>query len=124
MTNYNQKSHIFQGFLPLEEGASLAGYAALIVGYGLRIPMPDYLCAIGIKHKKYGEGRWRIFTPRHRPHDTLYGHLTFALKYEGINLAVVKALFDTVEPKAVEDIIRFEPTGAYSRRLWFLWEWL
>ncbi len=26
--------------------------------------------------------------------------------------------------KVIEDIIRFEPTGAYSRRLWFLWEWL
>lgn len=124
MTIYNQKSHIFRGFLPLEERVSLAGYAALIVGHELCIPMPDYLCAIGIKHKKYEEGRWRIFTPRHRPNDTLRGHLTFALKYEGIDLAVLKALFDTVEPKVIEDIIRFEPTGSYSRRLWFLWEWL
>jgi len=28
------------------------------------------------------------------PEDTLYGHLTFALKYEGIELGVLKALFE------------------------------
>jgi hypothetical protein len=45
-------------------------------------------------HKKYNNhGRWRIFTPRHKPEDTLYGHLIFALKYEGIDLAALNALF-------------------------------
>lgn len=62
--------------------------------------------------------------PRHRPEDTLYGHLKFALKYEGIDLAVLNALFLVVEAKDVEAIVRSEPTGIYSRKIWFLWEWL
>ncbi|MCK5869686.1 MAG: hypothetical protein KAG45_03420, partial [Methyloprofundus sp.] len=127
MVAYNQNSRpvpVFHAFPALEEGSTLAGYAALIAGHGLLVPAPDYLCAIGTKHKRYEKGRWRIFTPRHKPNDSLHNHLTFALKHEGIDLAVLKALFVTTKPEAIIDIVRSEPTGAYSRRLWFLYEWL
>lgn len=127
MAKYNQNSRPvtpFHAFPALEEGMSLAGYAALIAGHGLSVPAPDYLSAIGTKHKRYEKGRWRIFTPRHKPEDTLHGHLIFALKHEGIDLAVLKALFESIEPEAIADIVRSEPTGAYSRRIWFLYEWL
>ncbi len=127
MEKYNQNSRPvtpFHAFPALEEGMSLAGYAALITGHGLSVPAPDYLSAIGTKHKRYEKGRWRIFTPRHKPEDTLHGHLIFALKHEGIDLAVLKALFESIEPEAIADIVRSEPTGAYSRRIWFLYEWL
>ena len=115
---------IFHTFPGLEEGASLAGYATLIAGHELSVPAPDYLCAIGARHRKYARGRWQLFTPRHKPKDTLQGHLTFALKYEGIDLAVLKALFDTIDPQKIVEIVRAEPTGSYSRRIWFLYEWL
>lgn len=127
MPIYNQKSQdefIFHGVSDLKEGATLAGYSALIEAHALRVPAPDFLCAIGLRHKRFTVGRWQMFTPRHKPEDTLYGHLTFALKYEGIDLAVLSALFQSVEAREMESIIRSEPTGSYSRRLWFLWEWL
>lgn len=127
MAKYNQIPNlidVFHGLPILGNGATLAGYAALIQAHKLAVPAPDYLCAIGVKHKKYDQGRWRIFTPRHQPKDSLQGHLTFALKYEGIDLAVLKALFEVIAPEKVADIIRSEPTGAYSRRIWFLYEWL
>jgi hypothetical protein len=127
VTEYNQISRLvnpFHAFPALEEGMSLAGYAALITEHGLSVPAPDYLSAIGTKHKRYEMGRWRIFTPRHKPEDTLHRHLIFALKHEGIDLAVLKALFDSIESEAIADIVRSEPTGAYSRRVWFLYEWL
>ena len=127
MAIYNQNSRagtVFHGFSVPEEGAFLAGYSALIAAHELRVPVPDSLCVIGTKHKKYVTGRWNVFTPRHRPEETLYGHLTFALKYEGIDLAVLNALFHVIEAKDVESIIRSEPTGIYSRKIWFLWEWL
>jgi len=127
MPEYNQNSRsvtAFHAFSALEEGATLAGYSALILSYDLSVPAPDHLCAIGTKHKKYDKGRWRIFTPRHKPDDSLRGHLTFALKHEGVELGVLRALFDTVEPETIEEIVRSKPTGAYSRRTWFLYEWL
>ena len=127
MIYYNQNSQnltIFHGFPALEEGASLAGYSALIRAHDLKIPLPDHLCAVGTKHKKYDYERWHIFTPRHKPEDTLHGHLVFALKYEGIDLAILNALFQDIDAEEIKEIIRTEPTGSYSRKLWFLWEWL
>lgn len=127
MAGYNRKSQsmtVFRAFPILEEGAILAGYAALIADYRLAVPAPDRLCAIGTKHRVRNKDRWRLYTPRHEPKSTLYGHLVFALKYEGIDLAVLKALFDEIDSREVVDIVRAEPTGAYSRRIWFLYEWL
>jgi hypothetical protein len=114
----------FHAFPDLEEGATLAGYAALIVDHNLPVAVPDSLCAIGTRHKKYTKGRWHFFTPRHKPDDSLLGHLTFALKHEGIELGVLKCLLDREDPETVLTHIRREPTGAYSRRIWFLYEWL
>ncbi len=54
----------------------------------------------------------------------MQGHLTFALKYEGIDLAILKALFDDIDPQEIVNIVKAMPTGSYSRRIWFLYEWL
>ena len=64
MVKYNhisQAATVFHTFQTLEEGASLTGYAALIAGHELSVPAPDYLCAIGTRHKKYDKGRWRLY---------------------------------------------------------------
>ncbi len=108
----------------LQPGTSYAGYAALISEYGLKVPLPDSLCAIGMKHRVVRQGYWQLYTPRHKPDNNLHGHLTFALKYEGIDLHIFKALFDAIEPGQIIAIVNTQPTGSYSRRVWFLYEWL
>jgi hypothetical protein len=108
----------------LPESATPAGYAALIGAYGLKAPLPRVLTAIGARHRIREDGGWRILTPRHAPASDLGGHLTFALKQEGLDLAVLKRLFEAVGPKEIAAIVRAKPTGAYSRRIWFLYEWL
>jgi hypothetical protein len=108
----------------LPEKATPAGYSALIDAYGLAVPLPRTLFAIGERHRIIEESGWRIMTPRHAPHPTLEGHLTFALKYEGLDLAVLKRLFLTTGPAEVEALVRKKPTGSYARRIWFLYEWL
>lgn len=108
----------------LPEPASLVGYSALIDAYRLRVPLPRTLSAIGERHRITEQHGWRIMTPRHAPHPTLEGHLTFALKYEGLDLAVLKRLFLATGPSAIEAIVRKSPTGGYARRLWCLYEWL
>jgi len=100
------------------------GYGALIDAYRLRVPLPRRLSAIGERHRMAVEGDWRFLTPRHAPEATLEGHLTFALKYEGLDLAVLKRLFLAAGSDAVEALVRATPTGGYARRLWFLYEWL
>jgi hypothetical protein len=108
----------------LLERATPAGYSALIDAYGLRVPLPRTLSATGEHHRTRNEAGWRILTPRHAPSPNLEGHLTFALKYEGLDLAVLKRLFAALAPADIETIVRGKPTGSYSRRIWFLYEWL
>jgi hypothetical protein len=108
----------------LPERATPAGYAALIEAYGLKVPLPRTLSATGERHRIRNESGWRILTPRHAPSPDLGGHLTFALKYEGVDLAVMKRLFEAIGPDEIEALVRAEPTGKYARRVWFLYEWL
>ena len=108
----------------LPERGTPAGYAALIDAYKLAVPIPLALTAIGERHKSIERDNWRLLTPRHAPAVTLEGHLTFALKYEGVDLAVLKRLFEATGPKPIEALVRAKPTGSYARRIWFLYEWL
>lgn len=50
--------------------------------------------------------------------------LIFALKYEAVNLEFLARVFNAVQPALLEDWIRNEPTGAYARRIGFLYEWM
>ena len=101
-----------------------AGYAALIGAYGIRLPLPRILTATGDRHRLIEKDGWRIYSPRHAPKASLEGHLTFALKHEGLDLAVLKRLFDATGPAPIEALVKAKPTGAYARRAWFLYEWL
>lgn len=108
----------------LPEIATPAGYAALIGAYDLAVPLPRRLYATGERHRILDQDGWRILTPRHSPKATLEGHLTFALKYEGLDLAVLKRLFLATGAEPLEQWVRETPTGVYARRIWFLYEWL
>lgn len=115
-------TYLFDRRLP--EKAIPAGYSALIQAYNLKVPLPHVLFAAGLRHRSLEEDGWRILSTRYTPQPTLEAHLVFALKYEGLHLWVVKRLFQTIGPGAVEDLVLKKPTGAYVRRIWFLYEWL
>lgn len=108
----------------LPEPATLSGYAALMDRYELAVPLPPVLAAIAGRHHPASTDDWLLLTPRHRPDDTLGGHLGFALRYEGVDLSVLAALFKTIRGEDVAAVVRAEPTSAYARRIWFLYEWL
>ncbi len=104
--------------------ATPAGYAALIDAFDLNVPLPRTLSATGERHRTLVKDGWRIYSPSYAPPPRLDGHLTFALKHEGVDLAVLKRLFAASGPSPIEAIVRAAPTGAYARRIWFLYEWL
>ena len=114
---------VFHGRMAPEKGL-LAGYGAVIEAYRLPVPLPDRLSLISAKKRQYKDQAWQVFTPRHKPEDTLYKQLVFALKYEGINLLVFKKLFERLTDAECIRLVRIEPLGQYSRRIWFLCEWL
>ena len=65
-----------------------------------------------------------MFAPSFAPEQSLADQLEFAVKWEGVSLAVLRALFRRVEPEEIVGIVRDKPTGKYVRRIWFLYEWL
>src|SRR5438445_243035 len=112
----SQLVNTFQG-RALPEPGRLAGYAALIKRHQLPVPLPNQLTAIAQRHVKTSSEQWQLLTPRHQPDDTLSGHLLFALKWEGVELGILSALFKAVAEDEMAQIVSATPTGAYSRRL-------
>ncbi len=102
-----------------------AGYGKLITDYGLTVPRPRTLALIqGKRRGRQQRGEWLVFPERFAPENTLAAQVSFALRWEGVNLAALDALFKAVSPTDVEGAVRSAPTGTSMRRLWFLYEWL
>lgn len=59
-----------------------------------------------------------------RPADTPAAHLQFHLRHEVPHLELLSRLFAKSGPAFVQEWINSEPTGQYSRRAAFLYEWL
>ncbi len=121
--SFSKEISVFQG-RTTPEPAVLVGYGALINGLKLNMPYPTQLAIISYKRKSYKTEAWQIFTSKASFEDTLYKQLVFALKYEGIQLLFFKRLFDTLTETEVIKLLSQEPTSQYSRKIWFLYEWL
>ena len=108
----------------LPERAWPIGYARLIDRYDLKAPLPTRLLAVSEKYRKSETERWLLLGSRSEIPDDLGAHLTMALKWEGVDLAVLAALFRVVDPSELADFVSAQPTSAYGRRVWFFYEWL
>ncbi len=105
-----------------------AGYAELIKRYGLDV-IPNWhrsLVADANTHKITSKKTIveEIFPSRYWPGETPGDHLEFALKYDGINLAILACLFKIMEAEHLLPYLKSRPTGKYARRLWFLYEFV
>lgn len=101
-----------------------AGYGALIDHYRLRVPTPPRLAMVAERHEPEPAAGWLVLPRRSNPDTTVESHLELALKYEGVNLAVLNALFGEASPDMLAAFVRRSPVGKYARRIWFLFEWL
>lgn len=58
------------------------------------------------------------------PEDSLSGHLQFALKHEGVDLATLKHLFQAIGGRPIESMLHESPLAKHPRRAGFFYEWL
>lgn len=56
--------------------------------------------------------------------DGILGHVAFAMKHETLNLGLLSAVFAKVQPELVAAYVSGAPTGAYARRIGYLYELL
>ncbi len=107
--------------------AQLIGGAWLTAHYGLELVMPlPVLSRIGGRRStQVVDGiTTETFVEAMRPGANLRGHLTFHLKHEVPHLELLARLFAVVDPQALTDWVRDEPSGQYAKRAGFLFEWL
>jgi len=120
---FSRQISVFHGRIAPKEG-SLAGYGAIINSLELPLPIPEQLALITNVNNRYSVNNWNVFPARYEPGDTLYDHLVFALKYEGINLLCFKKLFERTDKSEITNWIADSPQSQYTKRIWFLYEWL
>lgn len=115
----------YQGHLIAEEDRGiLVGYAALSQTYALAVPPSYPISIISPRNRKQETLIYKVFPQRYLPKEGLFAQLSFALKYEGIQLLPIKKLFETIAEQEIIDIIKANPSGKYARSLWYLYEWL
>jgi len=114
---------VFNGVIVPEKG-KIVGYAAMIKKWELKMPYPEIISLVCEKNTKYKNERWQVFPGVYLLEDTIFKHIVFALKYEGVNLLFFKKLFDVLPKNRIIELVKTDPTGQYSRRIWFLYEWL
>lgn len=111
-------------------GSQLLGYSALIDAYDLDTPPPRRLTAIaavGQKVTVVREGVEWLLLPRgarFRIPDQPIEHLGVALKHEGVDLRVLSQLFNQDITRELAAYIDSNRAGIYTRKAWFLYEWL
>ena len=110
----------------------IVGYTAVIEKLKLQIPLPLVKAIVSEKYRSIKDESWLIFSASYLPQDNtsiskiqaLYNHLVFALKYEGVNLLVFAKLQEQLSHEELLALVTIEPLGQYSRRIWFLLEWV
>jgi len=112
---------------PLREGIP-AGYQALTEQFGLRTMPLAHTSFLrpqgGVRVETEGPRTVRHFPLSYAPRPGTTAQLEFALKYDGVNLEVLRAVFERMAPAELAAWVRSTPNGKYSRRIWFLYEWL
>lgn len=104
--------------------AYLAGYSYLINELNLQTVLPYQLHAVAQNNTRQKSPEWMLHSFQKLPRQTIYDNMVFALKYEGVNLLILKQVFRQCGKEDVEKAIISQPTSAYARRLCFFYEWL
>jgi len=125
MATNNRSLSAFQE-KPAPAESRLAGWAHLVRTLGVSAPVrrPSVVSDSHIKDSRREEGSWNVFDKRYWPGNDFHDHLGFALRNEDLDLLVLKRVFDAVPPETVATFVRLGPTGATSRRAWYLYEFL
>jgi hypothetical protein len=103
------------------------GQLALYQSLGMSGPLPFVQSCLvaGARRTRETESRQEERYPaEYRTDGTPLGHLRFALRHEPLDLRIVVTAFRAIGEEALSAWVRAEPTGAHSRRAWFLYETL
>lgn len=105
-----------------------AGYSYLIEKLGI-VSIPNWhrstVSSTGTHFSKIEDGFVdEMFRNQYWPGETIGDHLEFAIKYDGVNLTLLTQIFEKIPVEELVKYITSKPTGKYTRRIWFFYEFL
>jgi hypothetical protein len=102
------------------------GLLRLINELGLAVPLPAMRSEViaGARRTRIADGVVFEQYPVLYAPKSLVGHLKFAMRHEPVDLAVLHAVFSTLDRQLLENWVRKEHTGVFARRAWYLYELL
>lgn len=101
------------------------GYAYLVGRLGLAVrPLALPAVVAGSVNRRVDTEDRILFPSGVALEDTPLGHLEFAIRHEGIDLATIAAALPRIGRDLIVARLRENPNGEYLRRIAFLWEWL
>ncbi|HLY87972.1 MAG TPA: Fic family protein [Acetobacteraceae bacterium] len=101
------------------------GHMWLRQHFGLSVPLPyteSYAIAGARRTEVMGARAIELYPRRYATGDNVIANLRFALRHEPLDLGILVAAFEVMPPATIEAWVRAEPSGAYARRAWFLYE--
>ena len=107
------------------ESAVPLGHTWLRHTLRLAVPMPaieSYAISGARRTEVHGARTIEWYPRQYGTDETVRSNLRFALRHEPVNLGILIAAFKTLDPQELETWIRAEPTGTFTRRIWFLYE--
>ncbi|NMA21825.1 MAG: Fic family protein [Lentisphaerae bacterium] len=104
------------------------GYTYLIDHFSLEV-LPPYKTSFLSNHAQRTtlltqDEEEEYFPAKYLRGDSWRHHLLFALRHEGVNLSVLKALFRQLSEDEVMSLVQSRKISVYSRRVWFFYEFL
>jgi Fic/DOC family len=111
----------------LRAGERYTGQMALVVRFNLPVPHPNVISIVGSGQRRQALETYRSidrYLPSYDYGDAPVMDLKFALRYEPIDLGILRLAFEHIVKGELEDWVRREPNGTFARRAWFFYEWL
>lgn len=108
-----------------EAFARPAGHAWLRERLDLPVPPPAHISFVGATSRRTetdGDRTREFYPVAYEVPDEPIAHVKFALRHEPTDLTLLIAALRRIEPVDLEGWVAREPTGAYARRAWFLFE--
>ncbi len=104
------------------------GYTYLIGHFSLEVLPPNkksFLCSHSQRTAVLTQdGEEEYFPAKYLRGDSWCHHLLFALRHEGVNLSILKALFQLLSADEVTALVQTRKVSVYLRRVWFFYEFL
>lgn len=110
-----------------KETITAVGQIALHGMLGMNVPLPAVRSFVVSRARRTREVESHIeeYYPAHYGiEETLQANLRFAFRHEPLDMRIIHAALLALGEKGLADWVRQEPTGAFSRRAWFLFETL